>query len=482
MKVKSLSRILSDLAKHTPDKVFLHQLSETKDITYSQLWEASLRTYQWMQNERIAKGSRIIFAAKNHWAVYPLLVACTLRDCHLIPLDPNLHPEELMYVLSHSSPSYIVFDQGSTRNKIFDKIPNVSFSEIIQSDLPLQPPLNENPGESGILLMYTSGTTGGAKAVSLTEINLVTMGVLFREFYKIQPDDRFYCILPTYHMNAIMLTGVLPLVSGATVYLSDTLSFKNAKYYWENLAKYQITVASLVPSILSLLLKLRKEQTQVSKTIRFGFCGAAPLPERLWKEFENTFGFPIYQGYGLTETTGWAVAIPPGPREYNSVGIPLGCEVLIDTSRDLDQSDIVLGLESESDSEVNSETEKPLTGEILIRGPIVMKEYYRNKALTNSQLRSDGFLKTGDVGFIGKNGFVQVTGRIKEIIIRNGTNISSGDVDSVLSTHPAVQECKTIGIKDELVGERVHSVCILKESANETPENLLSWVKEVVRS
>ncbi|MBC7659546.1 MAG: acyl--CoA ligase, partial [Chitinophagaceae bacterium] len=213
--------------------------------------------------------------------------------------------------------------------------------------------------------------------------------------------------------------------------------------------------------------------------VRFGFCGAAPLSAPTWKDFEEVFGFPIYQGYGLTETTCWAVSIPiTGPRNYETVGIPLDCaSIKIDTS-DIGQMETFLFGKSLTDEDGNALVAKgPVSGEVLIRGPIVSPGYYKNPKLNKETMTKDEYFKTGDLGFFDNEGFLHITGRLKEIIIKNGANVFSKDIDRVLIKHEAVRECKTIGVPDELVGERIYSICVLNEGHSDAELAIKMWLQ-----
>ena len=307
----------------------------------------------------------------------------------------------------------------------------------------------------------------------LTDANLVANAEALAARYDIGPTDRLFCNLPTHHMNAIMMTGMTPMVAGAAVHLSDILSFKNAKLFWKTLADREITICSLVPSIMALLLKLYPRGADAPvPALRFGFCGAAPLPAHTWEAFETVFGIPIHQGYGLTETTCWAVSTrPDGPRRYDTVGIPLASEVVIDASKGLENARYLI---DQKDAAAHNE----VTGEVLVGGPLVCAGYFKNAKLTKRSLTRERFFRTGDLGYFDADGHLHISGRIKEIIIRNGTNVFSQDIDATLRAHPEVADAKTVGVPDDLVGERIYTACVLEEGASVTARELKGWAQE----
>jgi acyl-CoA synthetase (AMP-forming)/AMP-acid ligase II len=318
------------------------------------------------------------------------------------------------------------------------------------------------------LLVYTSGTTGGSKAVMLPERSLLFAAASTARFYGLTPDDRVYGVLPYHHMNAVMATGLIPMTAGAQSVVGDSFGFTNAKFYWTDVARLGVTVPSLTPSIMSMLLKLNPHGTPAALDgVRFTWCGAAPLPESLWREFEERFGIPVYQGYGLTETSFWTVCIPPDvPRHYDTVGIPVDCEVRIDTDAlTAHGTEPVEEAWEAPEQATRSAAAQPPLGEILIRSGGLMTGYYKNRKLTSVVMTPDGFLRTGDIGFVDEEGYLRIVARKKEIIIRNGINILPDELDAVIREHPAVKECKTIGVPDDYLGERIVAVCVLKDDS-----------------
>ena len=483
--MSTLVSILNRHASQTPEALFIHHLDTEYKLSYGVAHQVASELTEELSKLRIGVRDKVAFVVRNHWLFFPLLVACSARRATLVPLDPELHPDELALILKDASPKLSIISDGvSLPSAYTSKARRVwSLTDTLDSltaytrpeerDLPtLTSTASVSSSADVTLMIYTSGTTGAHKCVMLTDANLIANGTSLARRYAITPDDRLFCILPTHHMNAIMMTGITPLVAGASVVLSDVLSFKNAKRFWRDLSEHLVTICSLVPSMMALLLKLSPNGTQNDlKRLRFGFCGAAPLPAHVWSEFERVFKLPIHQGYGLTETTCWAVStLPESPQTYQSVGVPLDTEVLIDTSRGVDRAQYLVDFRGESSEEHQS-------GEVLIRGEVVSPGYYKNAKLTERSLTRDGFFRTGDLGYLDHKGCLHITGRIKEIIIRNGINLFSRDIDRVLCHHPLVIEAQTFGIPDELVGERVYTACVLHPGAELTVSALGAWIR-----
>ncbi len=471
-----LTSLLKRRAAEAPEAPFVVHLATGTTLSYGALLETTEKLTSLLASLGVGKKDKVAFAVRNHWLVFPLLFACAARRATLVPVDPELHRDELSFILGDAAPALAIHVDGATLPGINGKTCARALGDVLgalETTAAGAGRLDEGAPDDVTLMIYTSGTTGTNKCVMLTGANLATNAASLAARYGVRADDRFYCTLPTHHMNAIMMTGMVPFVAGARVYLSDVLGFKNAKRYWSNVAELGVTICSVVPSIMALLLKLSPQGTSAPLAVRFGFCGAAPLPEETWRRFEETFRFPVYQGYGLTETTCWATSSPPdGPRRWDSVGVPLDCcEVKIDAAPLGDVESFVF--EDKGTAEASH-----VSGEVLIRGPIVGPGYFKNPKLTRESLTEDGFFRTGDLGYFDAQGHLHISGRLKDVIIKNGANVFANDVDRAVLAHEAVEASKTFGVRDDLVGERIVVACVLKEGRSVTEADLRTFAHE----
>lgn len=471
----TLDEVLKAWAETQPEAPFLVPLDAGAQITYREAWVHAQALAAYLKELGVDRKDRVLFATRNHWMTFPLLIACAQRRATLVPIDPDLHRNTITHIARDAAPAVVIVEEGAKLPKLSLKRQPISTAEVLEACAGLAPVEEEaqaNP-EDVTLMIFTSGTSGGSKAVMLTGENLLANARALARRYAVNPSDRFLCVLPTYHMNAMMITGLVPLAAGASTILSGLFGFKNAKRYWERVKAHEVTVCSLVPSIMAMLLRLFPEGIEGGlPRARFAFCGAAPLSAETWRSFEERFGLPVYQGYGLTETTCWAVSSPPDqPRRYDTVGAPLSevCDVIIDAGRGPRGEDVVLGDAASEDLSG--------VGEVLIRGSVVSPGYYKNKKLTREHTSPDGYFTTGDLGFFDDEGLLHITGRLKDIIIKNGINIPAGEVDAQLSAHPSVQACKTVGVPDPLVGERIVSACVVEPAATLSPHDLKSWAQ-----
>jgi len=230
--------------------------------------------------------------------------------------------------------------------------------------------------------------------------------------------------------------------------------------FWRWIADYECTWFSVVPTIIAYLLHERDELGAHARAalarIRFGRSASAPLPPALHEQFESRFGIPIVETMGITEAAAQILSnpLPPAPRKIGSPGLPYGNEVII-----ADVAGAELGPNEQ--------------GEILVRGANVMRGYLRDPEATAAAVDADGWLHTGDLGTKDADGYVFVTGRLKELIIKGGENISPREIDDALFTHPAVVEAGALGVPDKDFGEEVVACVVVRDDATCAEQELI---------
>ncbi|MBO6919199.1 MAG: AMP-binding protein [Rhizobiaceae bacterium] len=351
--------------------------------------------------------------------------------------------DAISYALDHSEarmafvhPSAIdLFDQANESSIERSELPlNSEHAEIYD----LQP-------EDDALLMYTSGTTGRPKGVIHSHASLLAGGWTTAVAHELGPQDRGFCVLPVYHINGLCVTIMGALVSGGSISMCARFS---ASRFWQNAERSKVTWFSIVPTIVSHLLHAESEPSGLTRDrIRFGRSASSPLAPDVQSAFEKRFGIPIVETMGLTETAAQILSnpLPPAVRKIGSPGIAFGNDVAVFDS-DFKPCD------------VNVE------GEIVIRGPNVMKEYLKNRAATRESFAGD-WLRTGDLGRMDEDGYVFVTGRLKELIIKGGENIAPREIDEALYSHPDVVEAAAFSVKCDRYGETVEAAVKLTDGS-----------------
>ena len=264
--------------------------------------------------------------------------------------------------------------------------------------------------------------------------------------HALTPEDRGLCVLPIYHINGLCVTVMGALVSGGSLVVCERFS---ASRFWTTCAAEGVTWFSVVPTIVSHLLHGEAEPDAATRDrIRFGRSASSALAVETQTAFEGRFGIPIVETMGLTETAAQILSnpLPPATRKIGSPGIAYGNEVAI-LLPDL--------------TPVGTGTE----GEIAVRGPNVMLGYFRNPEATAEAMTPDGWLRTGDLGRMDADGYVFVTGRLKELIIKGGENIAPREVDEALYAHPDVMEAAAFARPCARYGERVEAAVRLRPGA-----------------
>jgi long-chain acyl-CoA synthetase len=295
------------------------------------------------------------------------------------------------------------------------------------------------------LLMYTSGTTGKPKGCVLSNRSVVAGAQFTSSAHQLNAQDRVLCALPLYHINGQIVTTVAPLVHGGSVVMPRRFS---ASHYWELVAKHQCTWINVVPTIIAYLLNGDDPRDRGLDISGVKFCrsASAPLPPEQHRAFEKKFGIGVIETFGMTETNAPCFT-NPYEREKRKLGSPgqaFGNEgKVIDpaTGRDLPAGQV---------------------GELMVRGDNVMKGYYKDPENTAATLQPDGWMHTGDLGYMDADGFVFVTGRIKELIIKGGENIAPREIDEALLKHPAVLEAAAVGMPDAHYGQEIMACVVLK--------------------
>jgi len=335
---------------------------------------------------------------------------------------------------------------------------HVPFSDLMEKgdDTPV---ICHSDPEDIAYIFYTSGTTGNPKGVLLSHKNVVADSKMINAALNTKEKRNFLCFLPLFHVNA-MLTCTSAMDKGHHIVLRKAFS---ASEFWEVVEKYKINFWSAVPAVYQILLADPSAEKYDLSSMEFGICGAAPLTEAVMKKFEETFGIPIVEGYGLTEGTCVSTINPKdGVRKVGSIGLPLpGQEVLI-----VDEN--------------GRECPTGTPGEIVIRGDNVMTGYYNRPEETEKTI-VDGYLHTGDIGIKDEDGYIFIVDRIKDMIIRGGENIYPKEIDNLLATHPKIAEAATIGVPDPVMGEEV-KVFVVPSDDTLTEQEVKDFCKQNLAS
>ena len=399
------------------------------------------------------RGDRVSFVMGNDAPLVAAYFGAFRAGLVANPVNNRLKPEEIAYILDHAGSRCVVVSEEfagvvGSAVALLEKKPAV----ISAKDVTLDPALSQGSGspspDDGALLIYTSGTTGKPKGVLLTHANVMAAIEIVSRAFEMKPDDRTLCVMPLFHTNGLMFSTMPFLHVGATVVLKRRFS---ASQFWTQCREHRVSTSSVSPTILALLLEHEKTAPPAAGIhLDYIKVASAPTPVELAERFEARFGKGLLlETFGLTETTAINVMNPlHGPRKFGSIGKALAPQEV----RVVD--------------EAGREVAQGTAGELEVKGPTVMKEYFRDPANTRKAMHGE-WLRTGDVARIDEDGFVFIVGRSKEMILRGGENISPLEIEEVAVRHPAVREAAAVGVPDRIWGESVGLCVVLKEPATE---------------
>jgi acyl-CoA synthetase (AMP-forming)/AMP-acid ligase II len=458
----SLRALIDQRAAETPDAVWLIDPASSRQITYADLHQRANAVAAAIAAHGIAPGSKVAYAMTNGPDSACIVLGIIYGGYVATAINLVAGNDTISYVLDHSR-AQLVFAQPHTRELIDEALQSAtSRPGIIIADEALlttasQPDLPGTAASDDGLLMYTSGTTGRPKGVVLRQSSLIAGGMNARLAHKLTPQDRAMCVLPLYHINGLCVTVFGPLVSGGSVVMPPKFSVSN---FWQIVAQHQCTWFSVVPTQISYLLHDTATNPATVRgltQLRFGRSASAPLAPEVQQAFEDRFGVAIVETMGLTETAAQILSnpLPPGTRKIGSPGVAVGNEVII---ADDHQREVPRGTE----------------GEVLVRGPNVMRVYLDNPEATAQAITADGWLRTGDLGRMDDYGYVFITGRLKELIIKGGENIAPREVDEALYAHEDVIEAAAFACTCQNYGQRVEAGVAVRDGTSVTEQELIA--------
>jgi acyl-CoA synthetase (AMP-forming)/AMP-acid ligase II len=331
------------------------------------------------------------------------------------------------------------------------------FASLMQSDGQL-PTVQINPREDLAVLPYSSGTSGRPKGVMLTHYNLVAITTQIDNIQSYTHSDRTLGILPFYHIYGMIVLMNFPMYKGGECV---TLPRFDLEQFLQTIEKYQITHLYLVPPIILALAKHPLVDKYNLKSVKLINSGAAPLDEGVQSLAARRIGCLVTQGYGMTETS-LACHVTPDNPDHVKAGssgflLPnMQCKIV----------DVATGAELGPNEQ----------GEICVRGPNIMRGYLNNTAETASTLDADGWLRTGDIGYVDAEGYTYVVDRVKELIKYKGLQVAPAELEGVLLSHPQVADAAVIPSPEEEAGEVPKAFVVLKTPGAVTPEELMAYV------
>ncbi|MFD9324643.1 class I adenylate-forming enzyme family protein [Streptomyces sp. NPDC060065] len=403
-----------------------------QSLTNAQLLSGVLRTARQLHDLGIGPGDVVALKLTNRVEFVLLLFAAWRLGATITPVNPSMTDVEVVRQLNDSGARLLVVEDGSETTA---GLATLTVGELSEHQAPEWDQAPRLDSSVLALLIYTSGTTGVPKGVMLDHANIDAMVEMGRQALELGPSDRCLLILPLFHVNGIVVSILTPLLAGASVVIAGRRF--DPHHFFDLVEQERPTFFSAVPTIYSMLAALPDDVRPDTSSVRFAVCGAAPASAELLTRFEARYGFPLVEGYGLSEgTCGSTINPVAGPRRAGTVGLPFpGQEIRI---LDADGTEAAPGTD----------------GEVVLRGPNIMRGYLGRPDDT-ARVVVDGWLHTGDVGHLDAEGYLTLVGRSKDMIIRGGENIYPKEIEDVLASDPSVLEAAVIGVPDEKWGEVV---------------------------
>ena len=455
---RTVRALIEHQARERPDAVYAIAAESETRLTFGELARECAAVRELLHAHGVRRGDTVSLVMPNGLNTLRLLLGAMAWGCAVNPVNLLSQGDAMRHVLSHSDCSAVVV-APDWEERVHALVAQVAAASdrriaIIVADpdaFDAAPPGasdafagHEAPAPEDLaLLMYTSGTTGLPKGVMLTQSNLAANALAVSREHALAASDRVLAVLPLYHINAFAVTMLAPLAHGGSLVMPPKFS---AARFWSQAERGACTWINVVPTMISYLLEGEAPARAHTARIRFCRSASAALPPEHHRAFEDKFGIGIIETMGLTETVAPSFSNPLDARlrKIGSVGRASGCEAGV----------VDAALQPVPDG---------TTGELVIRGPNVMRGYYKNEEATRASFAPDGWLRTGDLGHRDIDGFFFVTGRIKELIIKGGENIAPREIDEALLSHPAVLDAAAVGVPDRHYGQEILACVVLRE-------------------
>jgi fatty-acyl-CoA synthase len=460
-------------AQQRPDRAAIHFRGE--DFSYAWLENQVRHATRWLGERRVGHGDRVAYLGFNHPLMLVLLFALARRGAILVPLNYRLTAHEHSQQLLDSEPVFLLADEHFYDHAQSLGTAVTALAELNDMREPRDQDLtaalaSEGRFDDDLLLVYTSGTTGTPKGAVLTQNALLWNSLNSIHAHDLSSEDRVLIALPMFHVGGLNILLTPALYVGATVAIEAKF---DASAFLDRVQHWRPTLSLLVPATITALLNHSSWLSTDVSCFRLINTGSSIVPKALLEAWHQR-GIPAAQVYGSTETAPIAIYLrkEDTTRKLGSAGLrAMHCEVKL---LDLDGNQCAV-------DEV---------GEILVKGPNVMRLYWRNELATNESF-VDGWFKTGDLAYQDSEGFYWVVGRSKDMIISGGENIYPAEIEALIMEHEAVEECAVIGLPDERWGEIPVLVVVLVAGAaqgvlgsllqNQLTERLakFKWPKQV---
>jgi malonyl-CoA/methylmalonyl-CoA synthetase len=408
-------------------------LDGDRRLTFGELDAEVDRLARVLASRGVGSGSRVCLYLRNSPALVAVYLAILRLGAIVVPMNILYRDRELKHIIGDADPVAVIAD-GDDLEMIPAPWTAWPLAELVAAAAapPDRPTASPIDADAPALIIYTSGTTGAPKGAVLTHNMLCTNALALVTCWQMTAADRLHLTLPLFHVHGLCVGIHSWLISGCLLRLEERFDHQSIA---RQMLAFRPTVFFGVPTMYVRLLEVEEAAArEIGSRMRLFVSGSAPLPARVWEDFEARFGHRILERYGMSETLINMSNPCVGERRPGSIGLPLpGVSVRIVDDEGEDVGD-------------------DQAGELWVRGPNVLREYWRNPAATAAAF-ADGWFRTGDIGRRADDGYYTLHGRRSDLIISGGFNIYPREIEDFLCEQPGVAEAAVVGVADERRGE-----------------------------
>jgi long-chain acyl-CoA synthetase len=477
MGINNIADILRVHAAERADKTAL--ILGERSLTWTELYERASRVAAGLAEAGVGNQDRVAFLDKNGFDHFELFYGAALLNAVCVDVNWRLAPPEVEFIVNNAEAKVFVVGQEfvPVLDAIADQLASVTtilvigghekyqdFAEWIERHEPNDPKVAATGGDVAFQL-YSSGTTGRPKGVMLSNDNFFGLLPLAKDMWEFSPDAVNLVAMPLFHIGGGGW-ATAGMYEGATSVIVREL---DPAALIRLIPEHGITHLFVVPAVLQFMLLVPGHDQGDYTSLKVIVYGASPISEEVLARSIEVFGCKFWQAYGLTETTGAIVNLPPedhdlhGPNRHRlrSCGVA-GPGVELRIVEPSTGADVPVG-------EV---------GEIWTRTPQNMKGYWKQPEATAATIDADGWLRTGDAGYLDADGYLYIHDRVKDMIVSGGENVYPAEVENVLMAHPAVADVAVVGVPDERWGETGRAIVVKAEGAEVTPEEIIDFCRQ----
>ncbi|MBE7417571.1 MAG: long-chain-fatty-acid--CoA ligase [Ideonella sp.] len=472
--IRSLADIPRFHARHTPDRTAL--VVAGRSVTFAELDARSSAVAQALLGERMAAGARIAWLGLNSERSFEMLFGCAKARCVFCPINWRLAPAEIEQIVDDAGAELLFVGKRFADVAAALAAPRLRKVIVIDDDgdaheryldwrdrhAGADPPGGAAADDAAIQI-YTSGTTGRAKGVVLSAGALLSTGsedAGEMAWNGWRADDVGLLTMPCFHIAGLRW-GIMGLWPGACTVVMPEFS---AAGVVEAIARRRVTRLFLAPTAIRMVLDAAGKRSGDFSSLRLVWYGASPMPPELLRDAMDTLRCAFVQTYGMTETGAQATYLPPSDHVAGGARLASAGKALPGVRLRVVGGD-------------GAELAAGAVGEICVRSPSNMLGYWRRDDETRAVLR-DGWMHTGDAGYLDADGYLFIRDRIKDMIVSGGENVYSVEVENALAGHPAVAEAAVIGVPDPIWGEAVKAVVVLAPGSTASADELIAHVRQ----